>query len=110
MTAGVRMRGDQEFNRIIHNLSHDYTCKLVKMLLQRNKRAHSRKKETFHLSLEHSRKYSCLLVGWGGSVLSVMYTVECKGPLHAALTNPLLHENILAQVYLKGPLIVKVTK
>ena len=28
-----------------HNLSHDYTCKLIKILFQKNKRAPSRRRE-----------------------------------------------------------------
>ena len=83
------------------------------MPFQRNKRAPSRRKETFHLSHWNiPGSYSCLLVGrWGGGrVLLVVYTVESKDPSLADNHSSSTCINILGQVYLKGRLIVKIMK
>ena len=83
------------------------------MLFQKNKRAPSRRNETFS-SLNGTFQVFLTVGGTvGGRVLLVVYTVESKGPSLAALTDnqsPSTCINILAQVYLKGRLIVKFTK
>ena len=69
-----------EIKNLIHKLSHDYTCKLIKMLFQRNKTAPSRRDFT---SLIGTFKEVVLSVGGTGGRESFDSGVYCRiqGPI-----------------------------